>query len=46
MGYDLKVFFSLVPKGPAEVTTADVVEFITVQRIGRSGSDVVIVESD
>jgi site-specific recombinase XerD len=31
-GFDLKVFFSLVPKDPAEVTTADVLAFITVQR--------------
>jgi site-specific recombinase XerD len=35
-GYDLKVFFSLVPKQPAEVTTADVLEFITVQRGDRT----------
>ena len=34
-GYDLKVFFSLVPKEPVEVTTADVLEFITVQRGDR-----------
>jgi len=35
-GYDLKVFFSVVPKEPAEVTTADVLEFITVQRGDRT----------
>ena len=34
-GYDLKVFFSLVPKEPVEVTTADVLEFITSQRGDR-----------
>ncbi len=31
-GYDLKVFFTLIPKEPAEVTTADVLAFITAQR--------------
>ena len=31
-GFDLKVFFSLVGKEPAEVTTADVLAFITAQR--------------
>ena len=31
-GFDLKVFFALVPKDPAEVTTADVLAFITAQR--------------
>jgi site-specific recombinase XerD len=31
-GFDLKVFFSLVPKDPVEVTTADVLGFITEQR--------------
>ena len=31
-GFDLKVFFTLVPKNPAEVTTADVFAFITEQR--------------
>jgi site-specific recombinase XerD len=34
-GYDLKVFFSVIAKDPAEVTTADVLEFITVQRGDR-----------
>jgi len=33
-GFDLKVFFTLVPKEPAEVTTADVLAFITAQRSG------------
>ena len=34
-GYDLKVFFTVVPKEPVEVSTADVLEFITVQRGDR-----------
>ena len=34
-GYDLKVFFSVVAKDPAEVTTKDVLEFITEQRGDR-----------
>src|SRR5680860_616085 len=34
-GYDLEVFFSLVSKEPADVTTADVLEFITTQRGDR-----------
>lgn len=34
-GYDLKVFFTLVSKEPAEVTTADVLGFITLQRGDR-----------
>ena len=35
-GYDLKVFFSIVAKDPVEVTTADVLVFITEQRGDRS----------
>jgi site-specific recombinase XerD len=31
-GFDLKVFFTTVPKDPTEVTTADVLGFITAQR--------------
>jgi site-specific recombinase XerD len=31
-GFDLKVFFTVVPKDPAEVTTGDVLAFITAQR--------------
>ncbi len=34
-GYDLKVFFTVVPKEPAEVTTSDVLGFITIQRGDR-----------
>lgn len=33
--YDLKVFFSVVAKDPVDVTTADVLDFITVQRGDR-----------
>jgi len=35
-GYDLKVFFTLTAKTPAEVTVADVLAFITAQRTGSS----------
>ena len=31
-GFDLKVFFSIIEKDPVEVTSADVLEFIRVQR--------------
>jgi site-specific recombinase XerD len=34
-GYDLKVFFSLVAEEPGEVTTSDVLGFITAQRGDR-----------
>ena len=37
-GFDLKVFFTTVPKDPTEVSTADVLGFITAQRCNR-GSD-------
>jgi integrase/recombinase XerD len=42
--FDLKVFFSAVPKEPAEVTTADVFEFISAQRAPRRGAAVVRLE--
>jgi integrase/recombinase XerD len=35
--YDLKVFFTVVDKPPAEVTTSDVLGFITAQRHGGTG---------
>ena len=35
--FDLKVFFSVVGKAPAEVTAADVLGFITAQRTGGDG---------
>lgn len=36
-GYDLRVFFAVVAKPPAEVGPADVLGFITAQRTGRVG---------
>ena len=42
--FDLKVFFSVVGKEPAEVTTADVFEFISAQRSPRQGAKVVRLE--
>ena len=36
--YDLRVFFRVVAKPPAEVVPADVLGFITAQRTGRSGT--------
>jgi hypothetical protein len=36
--YDLRVFFRLVDKTPAEVVAGDVLGFITAHRTGRSGS--------
>jgi integrase/recombinase XerD len=34
--YDLRVFFRVVAKSPAEVLPADVLGFITAQRTGRT----------
>lgn len=42
--FDLKVFFSVVEKEPATVTTADVFAFIAQQRQPRRGSKVVRLE--
>ena len=42
--YDLKVFFSIVDKDPAEVTTLDVLAFIRAQRAPRHGPAVVRIE--
>ena len=39
-GFDLKVFFALFPVEPTEVTTADVLAFISAQR--ASGDDTVV----
>ena len=39
-GFDLKVFFTLFPVEPTEVTTADVLAFITSHR--ASGDDTVV----
>ena len=42
--FDLKVFFSVVGKEPAEVADADVLAFITAQRQPRRGAKVVRIE--
>jgi integrase/recombinase XerD len=42
--YDLKVFFSVVPKEPTAVVTADVFAFITAQKAPRRGPKVVRLE--
>lgn len=42
--YDLKVFFSIITKEPAVVTTADVFAFIKAQRAPRRGPRVVRLE--
>jgi site-specific recombinase XerD len=42
--YDLKVFFAVVAKGPADVTTADVLAFVKAQRAPRRGPKVVRLE--
>ena len=42
--YDLKVFFTVIPKEPAAVTTADVFSFIKAQRSPRRGPRVVRLE--
>ncbi|MFD8726129.1 hypothetical protein ACFV2H_51560 [Streptomyces sp. NPDC059629] len=44
--YDLKVFFSVVPKEPADVVTADIFAFITAQKKPRRGPKVVRLEDD
>lgn len=35
-GFDLQVFFTVVPKPPGQVTAADVLGFITAQRAGTA----------
>ena len=42
--YDLKVFFEVVAKEPAEVTAADVFAFLAAQRAPRRGERVVRIE--
>ena len=42
--YDLKVFFSVVGKEPARVSTTDVMEFLAAQRAPRRGARVVRLE--
>lgn len=44
VAFDLKVFFSVVDKTPARVTSADVMGFITRQRSGSGGSNVVPID--
>ncbi|MDQ2709841.1 MAG: tyrosine-type recombinase/integrase [Actinomycetota bacterium] len=44
VGYDLKVFFTETPKEPADITTADILAFITSQRVPRRGAAVVRLE--
>jgi integrase/recombinase XerD len=44
--HDLKIFFSVVAKEPAEVTSRDVLDFITEQRRGRAGAENVVRISD
>src|SRR5438874_2680297 len=42
--YDLKVFFEVVAKDPAEVSSADVFAFLAAQRAPRHGERVVRIE--
>jgi site-specific recombinase XerD len=42
--YDLQVFFSIIDKPPIEVTSSDVLTFITAQRAARLGPRVVRLE--
>jgi len=42
--YDLKVFFAVIAKEPAEVTAADVFAFLAAQRTPRRGEGVVRIE--
>ena len=42
VGYDLRVFFTVVGKPPEEVRPADVLAFVTAQRSGRSSIDGVL----
>ena len=44
IAYDLKVFFEVVGKEPAEVTAADVFAFLAAQRAPRRGERVVRIE--
>src|SRR4051794_34522670 len=42
--YDLKVFFDVIGKEPADVTAADVFAFLAEQRAPRRGENVVRIE--
>ncbi len=44
--HDLKVFFSVVGKDPAEVTSRDVLEFVVAQQRPRKGAEKVVRISD
>ena len=44
VAYDLKVFFEVIAKEPAEVTAADVFAFLAAQRAPRRGERVVRIE--
>ncbi len=44
VAFDLKVFFTVVGKTPTRVTSADVMSFITRQRNGTDGSNVVPID--
>jgi integrase len=44
VAYDLKVFFTVIVKQPADVRTADVLDFIKAQRAPRRGAKVVRLE--
>ncbi len=44
VAYDLKVFFTVVAKEPAEVAPADVLAFVAAQRAPRHGARVVRIE--
>jgi hypothetical protein len=44
VAYDLKVFFEVISKDPAEVTAADVFAFLAAQRAPRRGDRVVRIE--
>jgi integrase/recombinase XerD len=44
VAYDLKVFFTVIVKQPADITTADVLTFIKAQRDPRRGTGVVRLE--
>ena len=44
VAYDLKVFFTVIVKQPADITTADVLTFIKAQRTPRRGAGVLRLE--
>jgi integrase/recombinase XerD len=44
--HDLKIFFTIVAKEPSEVTSRDVLSFVTQQRRGRAGVENVVRISD